>query len=65
MTQRRSQNGVLFIANSCDCLEAFNARTGSELYNDDNGQHFTFGQPVVSGGTVYTGGIFTVYAYRP
>jgi outer membrane protein assembly factor BamB len=55
--------GVLFVEDAGSSLTAFNARTGAQLYVDD--RHVDFGQPVVSNGTVYTGGMFRLLAYRP
>jgi len=55
--------GVVLIADGGSYLAAYDARTGKTLFEDF--RHVIQGQPAVAGGSVYTGGEFRLFAYRP
>lgn len=55
--------GVLLIADGGAYLAAYDAATGTTLFEDFH--HVIQGQPAVSGSTIYTGGEFRLFAYRP
>jgi outer membrane protein assembly factor BamB len=56
-------NGVLLVDIVGNYLWAFDAGTGRDLFHDEN--HVISGQPAVVGDTVYTGGYWKVFAFRP
>jgi outer membrane protein assembly factor BamB len=56
-------NGVLLVDIVGNYLNAFDARTGRQLFADET--HVISGQPAVVGDTVYTGGYWNVFAFRP
>jgi outer membrane protein assembly factor BamB len=56
-------NGVLLVDIVGNYLNAFDATTGRQLFADET--HVISGQPAVVGDTVYTGGYWNVFAFRP
>jgi hypothetical protein len=56
-------NGVLLVDVVGNYLNAFDARTGRQLFFDET--DVISGQPAVVGATVYTGGYWNVFAFRP
>jgi hypothetical protein len=56
-------DGVLLVDIVGNYLWAFDAGTGRDLFHDEN--HVISGQPAVVGDTVYTGGYWKVFAFRP
>jgi hypothetical protein len=56
-------NGALLVDIVGNCLDAIDARTGRQLFLDET--DVISGQPAVVGGTVYTGGYWDVFAFRP
>jgi hypothetical protein len=56
-------NGVLLVDVVGNYLNAFDARSGRELFADES--EVISGQPAVVGDTIYTGGYWDVFAFRP
>jgi len=56
-------NGVLLVDVVGNYLNAFDARSGRELFADES--DVISGQPAVVGDTIYTGGYWDVFAFRP
>ena len=56
-------NGVLLVDIVGNYLWAYDAKTGRQLFDDE--AHVISGQPAVVGNTVYTGGYWDVFAFRP
>ena len=56
-------NGVLLVDIVGNYLWAYDAKTGRQLFDDET--DVISGQPAVVGNTVYTGGYWNVFAFRP